>query len=69
MILALVLQLAAAEPQRMSRADSVAAARIIQRARREESRFLKDWRYEWQNQRDLKGTDPRFWSQIGRAHV
>ena len=62
MILTLVLQLSAAVPQRMSRADSVAAARIVQRARREEARFLKDWRYEWQNQRDLKGTDPRFWS-------
>ena len=62
MILALILQLSAAAPERVSRADSIAAARVIQRARREEARFLHDWRYQWQNQRDLKGTDPRFWS-------
>jgi hypothetical protein len=61
-ILALVLQLAAAAPRPMSRADSIAAAKFVQRGRREEQRFFAVWRYQWQNLRDLKPTDPRFWS-------
>ena len=58
----LLLQLSAGAPRSVSRADSVAATKLIQRARREETRLFFWWRHEWQKLRDLNGTDPRFWS-------
>lgn len=48
-------------PERAHR-DSVEAARYIAHVRREEAKFFNDWRHEWFKLRDLKGTDPRYWS-------
>lgn len=60
--LTLALQLQSGAPSPLSRGDSIASARAVARIRREEARFFAMWRREWQNQRDLYGTDPRFWS-------
>lgn len=61
----LLLQVQSAQPKPLrplSRSDSMATARAIQRIRRQETVFFWEWRQAWKNQRDLFGTDPRFWS-------
>lgn len=60
--LLLQVQSGTAELPRLSKSDSVASARMVARARRQEAKLFADWRYEWKNLRDLLGTDPRMWS-------
>ena len=42
--------------------DSVFVRKFIARARLEETHFIAAWRREWQGWRDLRSTDPRYFS-------
>src|SRR6476620_6733731 len=54
--------LSAQTAMEQNKRDSVAASGYIAKIRKAENGFLADWRYEWRKWRDLKGTDPRYWS-------
>src|SRR3954464_3264294 len=63
--LGLALQLQATAPSAspaQRRQDSIASAKFIKQIRREEAKFLADWRYEAQKLRGLTMSDPRYWS-------
>lgn len=61
LVFALQTQAITPRPRPLTR-EQVAMAKFIAQVRRVEQVFLVEWRWEWQKNRDLKNTDPRYWS-------